>query len=385
MNYFKGTLVYILILFPTIAKSGNLSTGNNENKVNKTDVSGTIQLLKNAAEQNEFLFGHQDFPFYGVHWLGDPGRSDVKDVCKDYPAVLGVDLGGIESGGDKNLDGVPFNKMREEIISQYKRGGLITVSWHSRNPLTGGDAWDVSNKTVVRSILPQGTNHAKFTGWLDRVAVFLNSLKTDNGQKIPVIFRPWHEHMGSWFWWGQELCTPEEYKKLWKMTVSYLRKKKVDHLVLAYSPNLVVDQKDYMQRYPGDKWVDIFGVDSYHTGGTKDAIAFISNLKKGLEMMTYIAKEHNKIIAITETGSEGLPMPKWWTQVLYPSISSYPVSYVLVWRNANEKLKKNHFYAPYLGQLSADDFVEFYSFRATVFAKDMQLLLPSNRQNQAIK
>ena len=67
---------------------------------------------------------------------------------------------------------------------------MVSLSWHARNPKTGGDAWDVSDTTVVKSILPGGENHQKFAGWLGGVADFLHSLKTADGVKIPVLSVP---------------------------------------------------------------------------------------------------------------------------------------------------------------------------------------------------
>ena len=87
------------------------------------------------------MYGHQDDPVYGVGWVGDENRSDVKSVCNDYPAVMGFDLGHLELGDSTNLDGVPFRRMRKEIVSQFERGGMVTLSWHLDNPLTGGTAW----------------------------------------------------------------------------------------------------------------------------------------------------------------------------------------------------------------------------------------------------
>ena len=69
------------------------------------------------------------------------------------------------------------------------------------------------------------------------------------------------------------------------------------------------------------------------------------------------AKEHGKLAAVTETGHEGLKDPKWWTEVLYPAIKDYPVSYVLTWRNACDQ--PTHYYAPFPGQESAEDFKTF--------------------------
>ena len=83
-------------------------------------------LLNRLADLQKkgYMVGHQDDPFYGLKWSGiaDPqkperGRSDVKEVVGDYPAVMGFDLGGIEMGDEKNLDSVPFSRIREELLA----------------------------------------------------------------------------------------------------------------------------------------------------------------------------------------------------------------------------------------------------------------------------
>ncbi len=80
-----------------------------------------------------YMFGHQDDPFYGLTWQWERGRSDVKETSGDYPAVMGFDLGGIEMGDEKNLDSVPFARIREELLAHHRRGGIVTLSWHPRN------------------------------------------------------------------------------------------------------------------------------------------------------------------------------------------------------------------------------------------------------------
>ena len=153
------------------------------------------------------MFGHQDDPFYGIGWAYEPNRSDVLETCGDYPAVMGFDLGGIEMGDSKNLDSVPFDRMRSEIIAHHLRGGIVTISWHPRNPLTAlehlgtwpeGSAWEATDGSV-EAILPGGVKHELFLTWLERVRVFLHSLQTKDGKPVPVIFRPWHENNGAWF------------------------------------------------------------------------------------------------------------------------------------------------------------------------------------------
>src|SRR5206468_3360566 len=74
-----------------------------------------------------------------------------------------------------NLDGVAFERQRAWIAEGFARGGVVTLSWHMRNPVTGGNAWDTS--AAVRAILPGGPQHAVYVQWLDRFADYVKSLR----------------------------------------------------------------------------------------------------------------------------------------------------------------------------------------------------------------
>ena len=100
----------------------------------KTAAQQLLERL-DTLRQKGIMYGHQDDPMYGLTWEYQKDSSDVKNVCGDYPAIMGFDLGGIEMGDQKNLDSVPFTRMTEEIINHYQRGGIVTLSWHPRNPL----------------------------------------------------------------------------------------------------------------------------------------------------------------------------------------------------------------------------------------------------------
>lgn len=329
-----------------------------------------LQQLLTEIPRYGFMFGHHDDPIYGIGWEYDADRSDVKSVCGDYPAVMSFDLGRLELGHDANLDGVKFDKLRAESVKQYERGGVVSFSWHLDNPVTGKDSWDVSRKGVVRTILPGGENHTRFAGWLDRVADFLNSIRTADGEKVPVLFRPWHEHTGSWFWWGQNLCSADEYKALWRMTVEHLRAKGCDQLLYAYSPGGdCADAASFFERYPGDDLIDLIGFDAYQFNRE----AYMQQMKNSLDIAAAYAKAHHKILAITETGYETIPDARWWTGTLLPLVKDYPIAYVLLWRNARERA--NHFYAPYPGHVSAPDFVRFYKDKRSLFVKDVKRMV----------
>jgi mannan endo-1,4-beta-mannosidase len=343
-----------------------------DKKITKTALKLYGNLGKMAAG-GRFLFGHQDDLAYGVHWKYEPGRSDVKDVCGDYPALFGWELGGVEKGLRQNLDGVPFNKMRKFIQEGYRKGSVITISWHGSNPLTGKTAWDPHPGTVA-SLLPGGEKNLIFKKQLDRVAIFLKSLKDDKGAPIPLLFRPFHELSGGWFWWGVKYTPADDYKRLFRYTIDYLRNIKGLHqLLIVYNTGGEFNSAEkFLERYPGDAYADVLSFDQYQSGDPRSSDRFAHDINQKLKIMSAVAAQKQKLFALAETGYEAIPYENWWTKTLLPAIGDNRISYVLVWRNQgyHEGMKKMHYYAPYKGQSSAPDFIDFFKTSQTVFQKE---------------
>jgi mannan endo-1,4-beta-mannosidase len=343
--------------------------------IDKKATEQVINLYHNLKklQQKGIMFGHQDDLAYGVGWKYVPGKSDVKEVTGDYPAVYGFELGRIEIDHPVNLDSVPFDKMRGYIQQVYERGGVVTLSWHLNNPLTGKTAWDPAPGTVA-SILPDGEKNELYKSWLDKVANFILSLKTKNSVPIPVILRLFHELSGNWFWWGKDHCTPEEFKQLWHFTISYLRDtKNIHQLLYAYNTDRFPSKEDYLLKFPGDDWTDILGFDIYQrNGGEEGNAAFIKDAGNMLTMLDEIAFEKNKIPALTEFGYGKVPDSTWWTNVLLKALDHHKISYALTWRNAGYKPSGEvEYYLPFKGQQSEKDFIKFYNEPNILFQKDI--------------
>ena len=311
------------------------------------------------------MFGHQDDALYGHDWKYEEGRSDVRECCGDYPAVFGWELGGLETGADRSIDDVPFAEITRLLCAAYGRGAVNTVSWHPQNPESGASAWDGKTSTAVSSILPGGANHAQFRLWLDRLAGFFVGLKSADGTCVPVLFRPFHEHTGNGFWWGKGNCTAEEYIALWRFTLEYLRDTKgVHNLLYVYSPDIVSSQDNYLEFWPGDAYVDILGLDAYD----RSSWAIETNGLRLMRLLKHIAYLKNKPFAFTETGLENnTSQSKWWTEKLSKAIAGVPVAYVLVWRNKDT----NHFFGPYPGCVSEEDFKTFVAGEQILLEKDI--------------
>ena len=332
------------------------------------------------------LFGHHDATLYGVGWKSELvpnwfsrfimqlkyGRhwdlthyqSDVNSVCGDFPAIYEWDFGGLEKRKDDNKNYIRFNRLRRHIIAADARGGINAFCWHINNPVTGKYAGDADFHHALQSILKDSSNHQKYVASLNAVAKFILSLKDKNGKLIPILFRPFHEHTGSWFWWGKDNCTHDEFVSLYRFTIDYLRDSmQVHNMIITYSPDKIKNQAEYLDRYPGDDIVDIMGLDYYY--GEKQN--FKEKLRSTIDTVALIAKSHHKIMALSETGDVCLKDSLWWTQQLLPAIANEPLCYVLVWRNAHNK----HFFAPYPGSSSVSDFLLFKNSGQILFQKDL--------------
>ncbi|WP_025146487.1 glycoside hydrolase family 26 protein [Pedobacter jeongneungensis] len=336
----------------------------------------TRNLYRHLLSMNkkEMMIGHQDDLAYGVGWKYEKDRSDIKDLTGNYPSVFGWDVAGIENQDKLNLDGIPFEKMKAFIVKAYDMGAVNTLSWHMPNPVSGKNAWDTTSG-ALSSLLPGNKNHKLYRRWLDRFAAFSSSLRGTDGQAIPILFRPLHEHSGGWFWWGAKSCSPQEYKTLWMFTVNYLRKtRKLHNLIYVFNPCDFDNQEQYLERYPGDDFVDVLSFDAYQYGGIGKNDFFKADLSKKLAIQARIAESRNKPAALAETGFVEIPDPNWWTDTFAPAVQSDIPAYVLFWRNAGYRPieKDNHYYAPYPGQQSAQDFIRFLNHKMIIMQPQAQ-------------
>jgi mannan endo-1,4-beta-mannosidase len=319
-----------------------------------------------------FFFGMHDATGYGVGWNNDNDRCDIESVTGDYPAFAGW---GADYGITQIARGEGFEDARYKIKLFHDLGGFNTLEWHAQNPYGGNYSWENHSdqtKSVVKAILPGGEKHQDFLTQLDNLAAFFNTLIDDDEKKIPLIFRPWHEHTGGWFWWGKGNCSEVDYISLWQFTVNYLSDKKgVNNLLYAYSPDKIDSREEYLYGYPGDEYIDVLGLDNY--GDLRQHATNMPRFVNMLEILVSIATEKNKPAALTETGAftiDGhatMPENDWFTEKLLKGIMSNEItrqiSYAMVWRNQST----SHFHAPYPGHPSVPDFLEFYNDPYTLF------------------
>lgn len=356
------------------------------------------RYLSAVAKSGKVIYGHENDATHKMFRPAGGSESDTKDVTGSLAGVMGFDALSF-TGDELRLNDCEYNmgvtyvdKMVELTRAAAEQGSILTMSMHMPNfdrvekraAVTGSTPKDrehyvnytthISEGNVVKRILPGGDLNSSYTGYLDRVAEYGNRM---NEAGVPILFRPFHEQNGFWFWWGKDHCSEKDFQNLWEYTVKYLRDTKgVHNFLYVYSPNgHFQTEADYLSRYPGDKWVDIMGVDSYDDDQTGQ---WYIDLGKDLEIMEKAAASHGKLKTITEVGVRrggslavtGNADKQWFSKVAQIAIA-HQVPYYMTWSNF-EKLP-NNFFAPYMvsktkGHEMINEFIDFYNEPETIFA-----------------
>jgi mannan endo-1,4-beta-mannosidase len=226
--------------------------------------------------------------------------NKVFELTGEFPALLGEDFSYGSEAFKKRLNVVNAS------VEQWKQGGLVTISWHQVNP----DTWDGSSdegefkdtqKAMSRERfhqLLQDTTaiHKKYLAHIDTVATYLKMLK-DSG--VVVLWRPYHEMNGGWFWWGAK----PEFKTLWKLMYDrFTIYHGLNNLIWVWAPNIYNPIAEF---YPGDDYVDIVGMDGYPNGVRNWDQEKV--LQSELDEIKALSK--NGVIALSEVG--WLPDTDW--------------------------------------------------------------------------
>jgi mannan endo-1,4-beta-mannosidase len=336
---------------------------------NVTDETAALFYNLKQLSKTKYIVGHQD-AFNGFY-NNAAGSSDMKKATGKDPGLLGSDFMFITDDQNNEEPGNWFYQQEQIItadaIEAYDKGMVNIFCWHLREPYNGETFYaediedDFQRMNAFRSILPGGENHGYYKEKLDKVADVLKNLQGSDGKLVPVIFRPFHEFDGSWFWWGALYCTPEEYKQGFQFTVEYLRDtKQVRNVLYAWSPdNSYTNETQFLSRYPGDDYVDIIGMDNYgdFANGSANGVA---NANNKLMMVSDIAKERVKVAALTETGfrvtAGTFPISSFFSQNIYRALTDNDVelAFVMFWANNNDG-----YYVPPSGQANTQDFIDF--------------------------
>lgn len=382
----------------TSAMSGEVSLADSQAK---DSVKALYSYLAALDKADQVLFGHQNDTH--KHVTSREGvYSDTKDITGSISGLVGIDslsLTGVESGFTDTEKAIEYCvKTGKEAAAE---GAILTLSVHMPNmsnekiTATPGakrkydfskcdfsESQDLSNN-CAQEVMPGGKYNAQFTTYLDIIADYAKGLGD-----IPVLFRPFHENDGGWFWWGSATTSQETYKAMYRYAQDYLKAAGVHNFIYVYSPNGPVQSEEkYNERYPGDAYIDVLAFDYYDDMTYADTYGdtFLNNLRSSCEIIKKMADDKGKLAAISEAGvritredgtsNGGLMVKKnpikginWYSQVNKVARET-GMPYFLIWANFSD----TNFYLPYKysdtkGQELVNEFIDFYNESSSVFA-----------------
>lgn len=166
-------------------------------------------------------------------------------------------------------------------------GGIVTLSFHWFSPLGGRDKSFYAEHTDFDASRVLVENTPERDAFFRDMDVIAKELKRFEQEKIPVLWRPFHESDGEWFWWGAK--GPEVARELYKLMFDYYTKVcHLNHLLWVWNCRLA-------QGYPGDEYVDVISVDVYLEEYKRTDYA-----KEYQELIQATTK--NKVAALAEVG-----------------------------------------------------------------------------------
>lgn len=327
----------------------------------------TNNLYQNLKNNRLVFIGHQDDMAYGVKWRAKKGRSDVRETVGSYPAVHGWTVDFLEN--EYNNDSVNYDQMKTWMREVYSRGGINSLSWrptypeNQKNPLTP--------RFEVANVLPGAILHQEYLTLLNQLALFLSQLN------MPVILTLFDQHNVNEVWWGNG--TESSLISLWRFTVDYLKDvKRVHNIIYTYSPDRSIMgeskmNEEYFYGYPGDDYVDVFGLVNYSEHKEKDTEHHITSHKfmNDLKFIDNLAHKKNKLAAITETGQNGLIDSLWFSRTLLKGFEALEHG-VLSWVMFGPNKDSTHYFIPFDEHPAASDFRDFRKNNSTLFENDLE-------------
>jgi mannan endo-1,4-beta-mannosidase len=274
------------------------------------EARALLKLLYSISPKHTLTGQHN---YAAAQWRS---TTQAVRVTGKTPAIYGTDW-----GSSKDEIGENRSRVVQNIIEAHKRGHIIAICWHEVRPLDdepatfrGSVQAKLTNAQFEELITP-GTELNK--RWCAQVDVMAEYMKQLRDAHVPILFRPYHEMNGDWFWWGGrrgERGTKQMYRMIFERLVNY---HKLNNLVWVWNVDRPErEDRQFVDYFPGQQYVDVLALDTY--GEYKQSYYDDMN-----------ALSDGKVMGISECGANVPTLdilqqqPKWsyymvWADMLRP-------------------------------------------------------------------
>jgi mannan endo-1,4-beta-mannosidase len=261
MNWLPAAAAAALLLC-----SGSASPAGPADPVNPNASPEARALLRylHSISGRYTLSGQHNFPNTIARWT-----DRAYDFAGKYPAVFGQDFG--FQGGDDKDSILARPALIAEVKRQYRNGAIVTLTWHAVRPT---DDEPVSFRESVQGklsdfewseLLRPGSR--LYERWCVQVDVIAGYLRQLQDARIPVLWRPYHEVNGGWFWWGGRKGKDGSAALYRQLFDRFVKVHKLDNLVWVWNANAPGPPSGgpgpYADFFPGSQYADVLSSDIY--------------------------------------------------------------------------------------------------------------------------
>jgi mannan endo-1,4-beta-mannosidase len=320
MKFRQNILLAILLTLSSLSLFGQNESIKPVSPNASPEAKALLQFIYSLSGKYT-LSGQHNFPA-----AKDRNSQFAANYYGKTPVIWSTDFGFAKEGDKDSYLKRPA--MVEEAIRQNKMGAIITLCWHAVpptasepvtfQPLPGVDPNALASvqgrltDQQFKDILTPGTALNK--QWMAQVDTIANYLKQLQKAHVPLLWRPYHEMNGNWFWWGNrtgQYSTQALYRQIFDRLVNY---HKLNNLIWVWSVDRPVKAgMEYSNFYPGNNYLDILALDVYG-----------SDFKQGYYDQL-LALSKGKPITLAEVGSPPSPevmksQPKWSYWVIWAGL-----------------------------------------------------------------
>lgn len=288
-------------------------------------------------------------------WGQQGPRDEMEAVTGKKRGLIGQPIGNAQTGGER------WDKLISAAILAHERGQIIQFDWHLHHP--------DKPAYMSRELTPEQCSTVKHFDYLNqKIKEATTELFLPLKQMgISVLFRPFHEGTGAWFWWGyrgttsKTLNSSEDVKNCHRMAFSTLQSLGADNVLYVFNVNVHGENSQKLGEpcYPGGDFCDIISYDNYtHDPAGSPSMGWLQD----------IAKRDNKLFALDEFGpnirtgtpwgffEESAPekIKTYWSD-LADQFELYDFCYVRTWAGAATGTWNDQKFAKYLPDPSVSE------------------------------
>jgi len=252
-------LILVLLILSSAESRASLSAALPDQRPANPDASDeaadTLNYLYTISGRG-IISGQHDYLESPDEW-----SEKIRRLTGQHAGMHGYELGAIMKQSRLTIEKQRLAVV-DSAIAWSRSGGLVTMTFHQSVPgkcaCWSNVKTSMSQKVFDKYVTPGTPQYEQLIADLDDVAVYLGMLRDAN---VPVLWRPYHEMNGDWFWWGKK----SNFAALWHiMYERFVNVHKLNNLLWVWSPNAPNRWSDpYELTYPGADQVDVLAVDIY--------------------------------------------------------------------------------------------------------------------------